>query len=130
MATKCHVITEKHFAIFKHEALRLIRLWAIDDWKVSLVHERLKECYAQCRTDAVSRVCTLSLSTTGVEMDGNGDKHYAPTDFSIRETARHEVIHLLLADLDDVGRRRYATKDEVERASESVARKLHELLPR
>lgn len=122
--------TDAHFRAFSTEVHRLVRLWGINDWIVKCAHMRLTDARAQCMTRVTHRVCTIALGKVWMPKDGNGDEHFAPTLRDVKETARHEVIHLLLARVQDLGTTRFVTEDESTQAIEGLCRHLHDLLPR
>lgn len=126
MSKSEHVTTARHFAIFKAECKRLLKLWGVNDWDVTFAHEGLSYARAQCRFSLITRVATISL---GRVWSGDGNKAYEPAFSMIKDCARHECAHLLLAPLHGLTGARYVTEDEEKCAVESVCRHLQGLLP-
>ncbi len=120
--TRPYKITARHFAIFKAEIHRLLKLWNIVDWDVRVRHEKMDADLAECQPRGVARICVIRLNTSW----GVGDE---PTDEALRATARHEVAHLVTGELIMMARSRYATEDEVIAAIETTARRLERMLP-
>ena len=109
----------RDFALFRRECERCIRRWKIVGWRIEFAHEKMN-CRAECRTSYDSHACTLVLSS---EWDG------PVTNKLIRDCARHEVVHILLDDLNSIACARYTTNDKRTLALESTVRHLQELLP-
>jgi len=123
--------TEAHFRAFKRECERLKRLWGLNDWRLDFSQERLDDnANANISADSIYRTALLRLAVVWSAKDGNGDKHYAPTASGIMDAARHEMTHLLTADLYNIGAKRFVSKDEWMKAVERIARHLDGLLPR
>ncbi len=111
---KTRKTTQKDFDVFKSEIERLLDKFHISDWRVKFSLEKLENSNAECSTHSVTRICSFYLST---EIDLFNDDE-------IKETALHEICHLLVADIGDLVNARFVTSDEVYRAAEVVARKL------
>lgn len=122
MASKSYRTTARHFAIFKAEVRRLLKLWNMVDWDVRVYHEKCDKALATCEARGVVHVCIICLSTTW-------DVPVAPIDEDIRAVARHEVAHLVTGELIMMARSRYCTDDEVTAAIETTARRLGRMLP-
>lgn len=114
------VTTARDFKIFKKEALRCIKLWRITGWRIEFDHKQINS-RAQYLGDAINHVCMITLSKYWL--------NDVITDRKIKSAARHEVIHCLLDELDEVGQLRFVTRDQHTHALESVTRHLEELLP-
>lgn len=111
--------TKNHFEIFKREARRMIKELGLLDWDVYFVHEEFKKdshSLAQCRVHYTDKSATLALN-----------KDFEDGDVSpkfIRQTARHEVFHLLLARLEGVAKERFVNGNELYEADEEVVNRL------
>lgn len=114
--------TKRHFAIFKAECERCIKLYRIVGWRVDYLHDKCEEARAQCRSDARTQVAVLALSTEW------GDQVPA-TDALVKQAARHEVIHLIVDKLHEAAAFRHVTADQLKHAIESTVRHLEEILP-
>ncbi len=112
---------KRHFALFVAEAEACIKRWRIVGWRVEFLHEKLTESRAEIRTSAKNHAAVIVLNT---EWD-----HDEVTDKKVRESARHEAVHLLVDELDEIAQFRYVTNDQRVHALESVVRHLDELLP-
>lgn len=119
---KVHRTTAAHFATFKAECARCIKLYRITGWRVDYLHTKCDESRAQCRSNAKDQAAVLVLSTEwGTDIPA--------TEALVKQAARHEVIHLIVDKLHEAACFRYVTKDEVTHAVESTVRHLEEILP-
>lgn len=116
--------TAKQFELFKQECTRLLKLFSMDDWSVCFINPKNKGFHGNVGYDIQARNATIMLSS-----DWTGDP-IGPTDQMILETARHEVIHLLLAPMGELLEKRYVTQEQVEEAEHRILTKLMNLLPR
>ena len=86
--------TAEHFEAFKAEARRFIDMFGLWDWRVDFEHSYQEDSFAVCEHNTTSgKIATLILST-----DWSGTE---PTLESLRQSAFHEVCHILLADTYD-----------------------------
>jgi hypothetical protein len=113
--------TKQHFEVFKKACNKWIKLYGLQDYAVTVAHEKSDGVYAHCFPDEDTRVCLIILAT---EWD-----NYRPlSNTELEICARHEVHHLLLNTLVESGQRRYSSKDEIERAEHAVIRRLDNML--
>ena len=114
--------TITHFATFKKECLRLQKEWGLLDWELNFEHAPTAGALASCQPCFGSREVFLKLHPVW------GEKGYPPTHENICETAKHEMIHVLLAPLEDLVAKRYITKDMENDAGHAVLIRLMKLL--
>jgi len=107
----------QEFALFKKECLKWAKRWGLEDWRYDFSLKELDGDIADCGTDSINRIITLELSTI---------KPFSAS--FIRETAKHEIIHVLIGDLRSLGCARFLTTDEWDAAEHRVVRKLEGLL--
>lgn len=113
--------TSSDFERFKEHAIQAFRAWGVDDWDIRFKHQRLSGAMANCSTDLTGRMARLRLSTD-----------FGPnpiTDAILRDTARHEAVHVLLAQVTNIGNSRWATEDEFKAAEEALVQRLLRVLP-
>lgn len=82
--------TAAHFKVFCDESDRWIRELGLFDWSVAYRHENLKDKYSAIQYQFSARKARISLSTTFDE---------PVTVEKLKDSALHEVLHLVLADL-------------------------------
>lgn len=122
MAT--YLLEEKHFQWFREEAEALLERLGITDWSVEWV---LDECedgnHAECRVNRAARRCILALSTVW---------YSEPTEDAVRESARHEVLELLLDDMEQIFWLESLSEDDkhhaISRARHAIIHRLEKLL--
>lgn len=112
----------EQFELFKSECKRWIDKVGITGWDVYYEHKPLKNL-AQCCTKSISHLAIITLTS---EWDSEG---IPCTDEGIALAAKHEVMHLLIAKLDDLASARWVTADEVTEASEELVIRLTNLIP-
>lgn len=115
--------TDKHFKIFKKECERLIKEFGLIGWEVCIVHqETSKNSFADFQPDLVGKVATIRLNT-------EWDNTIKPlTEQALKVSAKHEVIHLLLARLSVNAQCRFLTSDDLTEAEEELVRILEKLI--
>ena len=114
--------TKRHFAVFKAECERLLKLWNVVDWEVRIRHEKC-DGLATCEPRGVSRICIIRLATNWGPLD-------VADDARVRAAARHEVAHLVTGELIMIARSRVVSDDEITAAVEVTARRLERMLPK
>lgn len=115
--------TAHHFRVFRAEVVRLMNLWAMPLWDLSIRHESIDDRHgADCWMDGPSRKASIRLNTEW----GN---NRVITDHGIREIARHEAIHLLLAPVTDIGERRFVSLDQWKAGEHELLELLMRILP-
>jgi len=113
--------TEKDFQIFKKKAVYWIEKLGLKNWRVVYEHSLVRdEGVAHNYSYLPGMVCTLTLST---EYDADDYSEY-----SIRRSAFHEVIELLLARLCICGKSRFVTADELEESRHEIIRVLENVM--
>jgi len=111
--------TKKDFALYRKWVNYYLKKYGLNDWTVYFAHDEFPDALAQCRVRIISRGVTFALNKKLHEED------YKSLD--IRHTARHEVCHLLIADVSNlVGS--YCSEDEWKRADEALVCRLTNLL--
>jgi len=117
--------TKKDFAIFKAECLRLQKLWGLNGWCLRFAHVYMgEEVQARCCQNLLQHGALLKFSTSWVV-----EQEEAKTCSSVREKARHEMIHVLTAPLRILADARHVTVDEVDAADHDVLQHLDKVLP-
>lgn len=112
--------TKADFEYFKECCQYYLKKYGITEYTVWIEHEKLSGAVGECSFKSVEKCATLKLNTSW-----SGAK----TKADIKETAKHEVVHVLLGKLSEYGRSRYVTPDELTEAIEEVVNRLAVLLP-
>jgi len=90
MPDKEYKITKKHLLIYQKECERWIKALSLGDFKAYYFTEALDGAYGACYADLEGMVCSLILNKTWPE---------PVTTEKIKDTARHEVLELLMQPL-------------------------------
>ncbi len=117
--------TKKHFDIFRTECEYWIKKLKLDNWKVYYTHQQLtKDSYASCATKVQGHVATLYFTHVWYTLN----EDFPLTEKNIKESAKHEVIHLLLARMSDYAVSRDYTANDCLEAEEELVRKLEKII--
>ena len=115
--------SKKHFELFKSEFLYWIDIWKLDEWKIYFIHEQLPDSYACISKNVTAMNVRVSFCTKWFD-----EGVRSLTADAIKETAKHEAIHLLLGRLSAYGSSRIVSSDELTESEEALVRKLQKLL--
>ena len=115
--------TGRQFQLFKTECQRWQKEWGLLEWSLNFEHGKPRRTeMASCEPCFGSREAYLKLSVDW------SDLAHPPTDENVRETAKHEMIHLLIAPLEDAVGQRYITKEVANDVGHAVLQRLMKLL--
>lgn len=106
--------TDNHLAIFRREVEKWIAIFGLLDWEVHFIRDDIGDKRAQLRTNTYNRNCVFVLCSEWT------DAICPLNSAQIRYIARHEVLELLLADLDYAATCRYVQPEEIETARHVV----------
>lgn len=87
-----YVLEDKHFNWFKSCATELINKLGLFDWHISFEMSELDGDIAQCRMNRTGKQASLVLNSVYYDRE--------PTEENIRQHAYHEVLELLLDDVE------------------------------
>ena len=110
-------LTQKQFELFKSESQKWIDYFELNNWRVDFTFERLEGRRAEMKSNLGGYCVRISLSNEWNEKD-------EPTNEKIIDSAKHEVIHLLLARFSETAWARCINKDELYEAEEELCRKI------
>jgi hypothetical protein len=105
-----------NFELFKRTFLTYQKEWGLNNWDVTFKSEQMADCYGDINTLYEDKVATVRLSPDC-------------STWQCIATAKHEAIHLLLADLHHMTTERYVSVAEVTSILEGTIRRLAKLLP-
>jgi len=113
--------TKAHFEKFKKYCLYYQKALGLGTWELRFLHEDLKDAYAN--TDPwKNNVAKIRLCK-----DLGSNDEVKDIDQFLKDTALHEVIHILTARLYLAGWQRFSREDEINAANEEVATTLTNL---
>lgn len=122
MSTK-KIISQEEFELFKLECKRLMNKIELNNWEVCFVLKKLDEgVFAEIETKLDGASATITLNKV---WDLEGIDNF---NESFKRTAKHEVIHLLLARMSEYGKSKDYTTSNIYEAEEELVRKLENLI--
>ncbi len=108
------------FQEFQKEFKKYQHLFGLTGYKVYFKYEPLdKDCFADITLDQSQMVATARLNKS-VDKDPQRD---------VKQSAKHEAIHLLLMKLQRLAMCRYLFESDISEATEELVFKLEELIP-
>ena len=116
-------VTKKHFKIFKRACRKWLKKLGLADWLVYYSMSFEIEHYAEICTSRTERATTIYLCGRWplAEIHPLNEKN-------LEASAKHEILHLLVADLADLARDRYSTEEEIDCAEESLVERLMKIV--
>jgi len=113
--------TAKHFKIFRNEVIRLYEALGLKDYSLEIEIADLSEnTNARLKYDAPAKSALIQIAS-------DRRPEYM-TDMEIKKSAKHEIAHLLTADLSHLAICRFLNDGEVDMACEAIARRLEKIL--
>lgn len=114
-----YLLEEKHFQIFQNEAQALLAKLGITDWSIAWTFEECEDGnHAECRVNRAARHCIFALSRVWWK---------EPTECAIKDSAQHEVLELLLDDMEQIFWLESLSEDDKHHA---IARARHAIIHR
>ena len=116
--------TKRHFEIFQKEALLWIDRFGLTEWRIDFFHGDNQSfppdsCRAWFDADVGGLVAMIGLAA-----DWGGDKI---TDKLLRQSAMHEVLHVLMAQMSWLADYRFPTKGAFLEEEHKVIRRFENL---
>lgn len=108
------------FEIFQQEFYKWQKLFGLTGYFIYFKYEPLCENFADIVIDHQRCAVTVRLNSD----IPNKNKPF----LDVNETAKHEAIHLLVSNLEDLGYKRYVTEDDIRAAAEQLVNKLATLI--
>jgi hypothetical protein len=111
----------KDFALFQSEFKKWQKLFGLNGYRVYFKHEPIEEHFAEIEVDQGNMAALVRLNSNLPDKD----KPYK----DIKQSAKHEAIHLLVSRLEKNGRCRYISSGEMYEATEELVFRLENLIP-
>lgn len=109
-------ITKREFAIFKAECQRWIKIFGLTEWKIHYHFEDVPDGLAGINRDFEGKIARISLNPF--------QERVPKREVNVRSSARHEILHLLLGELDWMEGRRNISANSWAAAEHGVIRRL------
>ena len=116
--------TKKDFVKFQKECSKWLDRFWLREWQVFYCWEDLGES-SGARTEYFHGSKNVAISLNNRQDPKDGHRQF---EHSIEDLAKHEVIHLLLADVIGLAESRYCTREEIESAEHALVQKLMKLI--
>src|SRR4051812_21185113 len=108
-------IGKSEYETYKRECRKWIERLGLTDWKIYFRFEEIENALAGCRRDFEGRVAVLVLNPF--------QAHCKRADVDVKKSAKHEVLHLLLAELAWMSNSRVLTETAWSAAEHCVIRR-------
>ena len=108
--------SKEDFEFFQKQVTSYQKQLGLTDWKIYCMHDTEDNALAWIKRDQEGRCCSIGLSVDW--------SHQKVSRAMIKSSARHEVLHLLLADLRLAGNKRQSTAEDFTIAEHSIIRRL------
>jgi len=121
-------IDDSLYELFKKEAEYWLEKFGLTDWNVNFSHEDLNrpDRWSQVSYNWIGREVTISLNT---QIDDKEiPKERTKLEKEIRKSAFHEIMHLVLADLEICARSREFNVDTLETILHACIHRLEKVL--
>lgn len=115
-------LTDENFQEFKKMFNRYADKYGLDGWDIYFSFESQDKLFAKTRLNYINHVATIILSTECDSAD------VCDIDTALKETAKHEVIYILIGQLTGLMNDRYLSGNKVTEAEKSLVIKLQKLL--
>lgn len=114
--------TDKHLAAFAKEASKWIDRLKLNDWETVFVRKPLDDSRAAMFATYTGRTAVFVLAAEWT------DPAIPLNIETVKSTAKHEALELLVFDLFFVGRHRFSTEDEIDHARHVLVTRLQNIL--
>jgi len=108
------------FDLFQKEFKKWQHYFGLTGYKVYFKYEPIESSFADIQINQGAMVATVTLNSELPDRD----KPFK----DIKKSAKHEALHLLIGRLEQNGRFRYISENEIYEAAEELVFKLEELI--
>jgi len=113
-------MADKDFNLFQSEFKKWQQKFGLTGYQVYFKYEPIEESFADISINQTMMAATVRLSSKLPDED----KQYK----DVKRSAKHEAIHLLIGRLEQNGRSRYISSEEIYEAGEELVVKLEGLI--
>jgi hypothetical protein len=108
---------KKEFDVFKEEFNKWYEKLGLYEWKIYFQYEPIEDCFADIIWNIDDKVATVRLNS-----DDCGKLR------DVKQCAKHEVLHLLIAKLQSLGKDRFAMETAFYEETEGIVHKLEKFI--
>lgn len=117
-------VKDSYFKLFQKECLKRIKLLNLNDWEVNFTHTDLND-----RDEEALAITSWNVSQRSVTfLLGTDFYNQGISESIIKDVAKHEVLHLLLAKITSLARNRYVLDREIDEEIHVLVARLEMLL--
>jgi len=109
--------TKKQFEHFKKCFLIYAEKWGLKEWRFDFVHDDCGVAMSTVNYDSRNKVVTVCFTLTFSALPPLTMKE-------VRETAKHEVHEMVVAELSVLAHDRFTTEDEIVRVRHTLVRRM------
>ena len=109
------------FELFKKEFRKWQQKFGLTGYKVYFKHEPIDDAFASINLGQGEMIATVRLNSKTL----SADKPFV----DIKQSAKHEALHLLVGRLEKNAHWRYSSLQEIEEADEELVHRLEDLIP-
>jgi len=110
--------TQAQYNLFKKECIKRAKQFQLNNWQIDFYLADIEGVQAQVFRDYLACIAKVNFSTT---ITKSPDETWEQL---IKDTAKHEMLHVLDGNLAQLAASRYVTPDEIEKAEEELTVKL------
>ena len=114
--------TQKQFKLFRKECQKWIDRFELSGWRFDYLLEDIGKRQAEVERFYENCVVTVRFCTTLEKADG---RSYTEV---IKDTAKHEMIHILIGNLATMAYSKYVSESEITKHEEELTRKLENII--
>lgn len=115
--------TQEHFEYFKYICLQWFKVFELGDWEIYFKHGDTDGNLAFIKFDLQAHLIACHFC------DEWNETLKPFTREEIFKSAKHEMLHNLLAMMSSLAAARYVTHDQLESVEEALVHKLNRLIP-
>jgi len=109
--------TKKQFEHFKKCFLIYAEKWGLKEWRFDFAHDDCGHALSTVNYDTLNKVVTVAFTTEFGSLPPLTMKE-------VRETAKHEVHEMVVAELSVLAHARFTTEDEIVRVRHTLVRRM------
>jgi len=110
--------TQAQYNLFKKECIKRAKQFQLNNWQIDFYLSDIEKDQAKTYRDYIACTIIVYFNTT---ITKSPDETWEQL---IKDTAKHEMLHVLDGNLAQLAASRYVTPDEIEKADEELVVKL------
>ena len=116
--------TDKHFKFFVERCRHYAKVFELGDWDIAFVHGGENE-----GSLATTRITQMDCrATVYLTKEWHFVQEDSPIEEELDQTAKHEMIHLMIGRVTGNGGTRFVSKDDYDESEEALVVKLSKII--